>query len=55
MARCQINENIVLVFKPNKNTSFATIRQVDEELGRLEKIGIIQNVDHSKRQYQLGV
>ncbi|XP_029651316.1 uncharacterized protein K02A2.6-like [Octopus sinensis] len=44
----QIKENAIQVFKPKRTVPFAAIKHVDEELDRLEKIGVIQKVEYAK-------
>lgn len=45
----QVKKGLMPVFKPKRSVPFAALDQVDKELDRLEKISVIEKIDHSKR------
>lgn len=41
-----IKESVIPVFKAKRMVPFAVIKHVDEQLDKLEKIGVIQKVEY---------
>lgn len=44
----QLKENAQVVFKKKRNVPFASIEQIDKELDKLEKTGVLKNVEYSE-------
>ena len=45
-AKFELNENLQLVFKKKRNIPFASLKQINNELERLEKMGVLSKVDN---------
>ena len=43
----EIKEKVKPVFKPKRNVPFSSLEVINKELERLEKVGVIENVDYS--------
>ena len=37
----------MLVFRPKRSVPYASVEIIDKELGRLEKLGVIEKTDNS--------
>ena len=48
IARFELKENALPVFKKKRNVPFAAVEKTDEELDRLEKAGILSKVSSSE-------
>ena len=46
-AKFELKPNIQSVFKKKRNVSIASLNQIDEELNRLEQIGVLSKVEYS--------
>ena len=43
-----IRENVDLACKKQRNVPFASLKQINDELDRLEKMGVLSKVDYSE-------
>ena len=44
-AKFEVKENVMPVFRPKRPLPYASIEIIDKELGRLEKLGVIETTD----------
>ena len=43
----EVKENVMPVFRPKRPVPYASLEIIDKELGRLEKLGVIEKTDYS--------
>ena len=46
-AEFDVKENIMPIFRPKRQIPYALVDIIDKELGRLEKLGVIEKTDYS--------
>ena len=46
-AKFEVKENVMSVFRPKKPVPYASVEIIDKELGRQEKLGVIEKIDYS--------
>ena len=46
-AKFEVKENVMPVFRPKRPVPYASVEIIEKELGRLEKLGVIEKADYS--------
>ena len=49
IAKFEFQDNVQPVFKKKRNIPFASLEQINEELERLIRIGVLSKLEHSER------